>query len=97
MEGLRRLRTDGQRRGIEYRSHRHIRSNGSNKGTIYWDTDISGERSAVHSAPFTFDADGEWHEVTVPFQPAGTLSRIAVGTHKDDGKPQIDWIELLQE
>jgi len=74
-----------------------IRSIGSSKGTIYWDTDVSGERSAVRSVPFSFEADGEWHEVTVSIQPDRALSRIAVGTHKDDGKPQIDWIELLQE
>jgi len=72
-----------------------IRSTGSRRGTIYWDTDISGERSAVRSVPFVFEPDGEWHEVTVPIQPDRALSRIAVGTHKvDGGGIQIDWIKL---
>jgi len=66
-----------------------LRSTTETKVTLYWDCDISGERSAVVSSHIAIDPDSEWHEVTLPFHPASAISRIALG-----GDLLIDWIEL---
>jgi hypothetical protein len=74
-----------------------IRGNGVGSGSVYWATDRSPQVAQDKVRGFKLKHDGQWREITVRLDAAGTLTYLRIDPGQDAGDVEIASLRLVRE
>ena len=73
-----------------------MRTSAGRGGLVLWGTDVESGFAATRRSPFPPQFDGQWHDYTVPFAPASTLTQLRIDGSLQPTKLEYEWIRLCR-